>query len=244
MLNELLRDVLRTDAAVSRSPRRWFLFPLSLVVHAIGALAYVIVPLAAEVTPPTPAPQFVNRRWVVPVAPPTPAPPRPVPPVGPVPSNAGAPIVAPAKILPEVVSVPGIPAPGALDTIGGTGVGVPVADAPVTGLTASPLPTPPQVPDRRLLKVGGSIRAPKRIAASAPIYPPVAMSARVDGVVILEAMIDEQGRVDQVRVLKSVPLLDSAAVDAVRTWRYTPTLLNGVPVAVLMTVTVNFSLQR
>ncbi len=61
---------------------------------------------------------------------------------------------------------------------------------------------------------------------------------------VLEALIDEQGRVGGVRVMKSVPLLDGAAVDAVRTWRYTPTLLNGVPVSVLMTVKVTFSLQR
>jgi periplasmic protein TonB len=243
MFNELLRDVLRTDAAVSRSPRRWFLFPLSLLVHAVGALAYVIVPLAAEVTPPTPAPPFVNRRWVVPVAPP----PNPVvvkPSLVRTLPTGGAPISAPSKILPETPSVPGIPAVGAVDTVGWTGVGVPVVDAPVTGIVVAPVPTAPQALDRRPLKVGGTIRAPTRIAASSPIYPPVAMSARVDGVVILEALIDEQGRVDRVRVLKSVPLLDAAAVDAVRTWRYTPTLLNGVPVAVLMTVTVNFSLQR
>jgi protein TonB len=70
------------------------------------------------------------------------------------------------------------------------------------------------------------------------------VSARVEGKVVLEALIDEQGRVDGVRVLTSVPLLDAAAVNAVRAWRYTPTLLNGVPVSVLMTVSVSFTLQR
>jgi protein TonB len=72
----------------------------------------------------------------------------------------------------------------------------------------------------------------------------VAIAAHIEGRVVLEALIDEQGRVDQVKVLRSVALLDAAAMDAVRSWRYTPTTLNGVPVAVLMTVTVTFTLQR
>jgi periplasmic protein TonB len=62
-------------------------------------------------------------------------------------------------------------------------------------------------------------------------------------VVIIEATIDPSGHVSDTRVLKSIPLLDQAAVDAVRQWEFTPTNLNGVPVPVVMTVTVNFSLQ-
>ena len=60
---------------------------------------------------------------------------------------------------------------------------------------------------------------------------------------MLEATIDVRGQVDAIRVLKSPPLLDQAAIDAVRQWRFTPTLLNGVPVPVIMTVTVNFAIQ-
>ena len=63
------------------------------------------------------------------------------------------------------------------------------------------------------------------------------------GVVILEATIDGEGSVRDVRVLRSKPLLDQAAVDAVRQWRFTPTLLNDHPVPVLMTVTVSFALD-
>ena len=76
-----------------------------------------------------------------------------------------------------------------------------------------------------------------------PTYPPVAQAARVQGIVILEAVIGPSGRVTEVKVLRSVPLLDAAAVAAVRQWEYTPTLLNGVLVPVIMTVTVNFTLQ-
>ena len=63
------------------------------------------------------------------------------------------------------------------------------------------------------------------------------------GVVILEATIGADGKVKDVRVLRSIPLLDQAAIDAVRQWEYTPTLLNNVPVPVIMTVTVQFTLN-
>jgi protein TonB len=75
------------------------------------------------------------------------------------------------------------------------------------------------------------------------VYPSIAQSARVQGVVILEATIGENGRVKDVKVLRSIPLLDQAAIDAVRQWEYTPTLLNNVPVPVIMTVTVQFTLN-
>jgi protein TonB len=76
-----------------------------------------------------------------------------------------------------------------------------------------------------------------------PVYPPLAIQARVQGVVIVEATIAADGSVASARVLRSVPALDDAALDAVRQWQYTPTLLNGVPVPVIMTVTVQFSLK-
>ena len=75
-----------------------------------------------------------------------------------------------------------------------------------------------------------------------PVYPPAAEAARVQGVVILEALIGTDGRVTEARILRSIPLLDQAALDAVRQWQYTPTLLNGVAVPVIMTVTVQFTL--
>jgi protein TonB len=76
-----------------------------------------------------------------------------------------------------------------------------------------------------------------------PVYPPMAQSARVEGVVILEAIVDVRGHVASVRVLRSIPLLDQAAVAAVERWTYTPTLLNGVAVPIVIAVTVQFTLQ-
>ena len=76
-----------------------------------------------------------------------------------------------------------------------------------------------------------------------PQYPAIAQSARVQGIVIIEATIGPNGKVHDAKVLRSIPLLDNAALDAVRQWVFTPTLLNGVPVPVIMTVTVQFTLQ-
>jgi len=76
-----------------------------------------------------------------------------------------------------------------------------------------------------------------------PVYPQDALDAKVQGVVIMEARIERDGTVSRARVLKSIPMLDDAAIEAVRQWEFTPTLMNGAPVPIMMTVTVNFTLQ-
>jgi len=94
-----------------------------------------------------------------------------------------------------------------------------------------------------LVRIGGAVAAPERVKYVPPVYPADAQQARVGGIVIIEAIIDESGNVAMTKLLKSVPMLDDAALSAVGQWKYTPTLLNGVAVPVLMTVTVNFSIQ-
>ncbi len=91
------------------------------------------------------------------------------------------------------------------------------------------------------VRVGGQIRTPTKIKDVKPVYPAIAQAARVAGVVVIEAMIGPDGKVLEANVVRSVPLLDQAALDAVRQWEYTPTLLNGVPVPIVMTVTINFT---
>ena len=93
------------------------------------------------------------------------------------------------------------------------------------------------------VRVGDNVKAPERIRYVPPVYPEIAMSARVSGIIVLEAVVAANGSVTDVQVLKSVPLLDQAAIDAVKEWAYAPTTLNGVPVPIIMTVTVNFSLD-
>jgi protein TonB len=92
------------------------------------------------------------------------------------------------------------------------------------------------------VRVGGQIKPPTQLRKVQPVYPAEAQAAKVQGIVIMEATIGADGRVTDAKVLRSVPLLDQAAVDAVRQWEYTPTLLNGAPVPVIMTVTVTFNL--
>jgi TonB family protein len=92
------------------------------------------------------------------------------------------------------------------------------------------------------IRVGGAVLMPTKTKHVNPIYPAVARSGKVQGVVILEALIGTNGKVTNARVLRSVPLLDQAAIDAVMQWEFTPTLLNGQPVPVLMTMTVQFTL--
>jgi TonB family protein len=107
--------------------------------------------------------------------------------------------------------------------------------ARVSGVSSAGGPAP--------LRVGGNIKAPVKTKDVRPVYPEDAKAARVQGVVILEVLVDGEGAVSEARVLRSIPMLDQAAHDAVTQWRFTPTLLNGQPVPVMMTVTVNFTLQ-
>jgi protein TonB len=106
-----------------------------------------------------------------------------------------------------------------------------------------PPPPPPPPPGMAPVRVGGNIRPPIKVRHVPPVYPAAAQANKVSGVVILEATIAADGRVADARVLKSIPELDQAAVDAVRQWAFEPTYLNGAAVPVIMTVTVNFALM-
>jgi TonB family protein len=89
-------------------------------------------------------------------------------------------------------------------------------------------------------RTGGTVRTPAKTLHVDPVLPEQARQAGVRGVVVVEAIVDADGSVKQARVLRSIPLLDEAALEAVRQWRFEPTLLNGQPVPVIMTLTVNF----
>ena len=97
--------------------------------------------------------------------------------------------------------------------------------------------------DQQRVRVGGDIKEPKKIKDVKPVYPEAAKAAGVQGIVIIEAIIGTDGTVNEAKVLRPVPELEKAAIDAVMQWKYTPTLLNGEAVEVIMTVTVTFTLQ-
>ena len=98
-------------------------------------------------------------------------------------------------------------------------------------------------PQRQRLRVGGAIKAPVRLVNVNPVYPEDAQAAGIEGLVVLEIVIGETGAVIETQVLRSVPELDQAAIDAVTQWKYEPTLLNGEPVEIEMAVAINFTLS-
>jgi TonB family protein len=127
---------------------------------------------------------------------------------------------------------------------GGAPVGV--IGGVVGGVPAPPPPPPPPPPPgwgQGAVRVGSNVAQPTKTKHVNPEYPAIAQSSRVQGVVIMEAIIGPDGHVQDARILRSVPLLDQAALDAVKQWEFTPTLLNGAPVPVIMTVTVQFTLS-
>lgn len=215
----------------------------SILAHVgvIGVLLIVPVVSALDtfVLRANDAMLFALPAVVVPHAPPPPASTSAA--VAPDINAAAAPVSSPLN--PVTAEVP-LPAAGGSGVPGAIGVastaGVPGGTGEAAAVTLAPPPTPTPV---RPVRPGGNIKPPARVAYTAPEYPAIARTARIEGTVYLEATIDESGVVRDVRVLRSVPLLDAAAIAAVSRWRYTPTRLNGVAVPIILTVTVTFTLR-
>jgi TonB family protein len=128
----------------------------------------------------------------------------------------------------------------------GTGYKAPVDPSAGTPPQPPPPPPPPsyyQVDGQQAVRIGGTVKTPIKLRDVRPVYPAEAQGAKVSGLVIVEAVIDTQGEVRSTRILRSIPMLDQAALDAVKQWQFAPTVLDGMPVPVIMTVTVNFTLQ-
>jgi len=226
-------------------PHRRALAFLSLLVHAVALAAIVVAQLFAVGTLPTPRRALIfDESRIVHLAditlPPTPSTLRRG-----VSSSAStasplqaAPIVAPTGVAPET-GKRGAPPTADLSGVESNGAGGGGFDT--IGRVEQPAPPPP--PPAKPIHLHDGMQPPRKVVDVAPVYPGLARMAHVEGIVILEAIIDARGRVESVRVLRSIAPLDQAAVDAVRQWRFTPTLLNGEPVPIVMTVTVNFTLK-
>jgi protein TonB len=219
--------------------------PISIAFHLGALILVLIIPLTAEVMLPMPAVQLPDYIRIAPMPPPPAVAlrssrPNPAAP-DPMTNRMQAPTEAPPTINPEV-DQPGPEVPGAVPGISGPpgALGV-IVDASRSIPVQAPEPPP---------RPAGPVRAadlpvaPAKIADARPIYPDIARNARVEGTVVMEAVLDTSGRVTQLRVVKSVPLLNQAALDAVRQWRYTPSIYAGHPVSVLMTITIRFTLQQ
>ena len=192
------------------------------------------------------------------VAPPPPPPPPPPPAPAPVKivkpvarlMQAGK-LVAPRAIPKDINIIKEEELPpdmGMVGVTGGVPGGVPGGQAGgvlggiIGGTLGSNLPPPPKEGPKRV-RIGGQVQAAKIISQARPNYPPLAKQARIQGTVRLQAIIAKDGTVQELQVLSGHPLLVQAAQDAVRQWRYQPTLLNGEPVEVVTTIDVVFTLS-
>ena len=235
MPRDLFGDVTRPSISIGN--RKWYTVPVSLLSHTIVVAMIVIVPILAAPMMPGVLDSGSLTRYID-VVPPTPPPPPAIrkTELKPVENPNAAPLSAQEGIKPETF----VPV-----EISGSEVGV-VGGAENLDIVLAP-PPPVVVKQQeppKPVQVGGTIRRPMKVGGADPAYSPMARAAGVQGLVIIEATIGIDGRVTNTRVLRGVPLLDQLALDAVRTWEYTPTLLNGVPVPVIMTVTVTFTLSR
>lgn len=218
--------------------RQWQTVLVSVVVHVVGVFLIVVVPLLAFDGLPAlrSATEYVPVEMKMPEMPPAPR--TAAVTSAPVATVSTVPTTAPIDIGPERPQ-----APPSINMMPGTPGSTNFLSA-TPGVQTGGI-TPPPVPKSDApVRAGGVVKPPDRLVGVRPEYPPMAIAARVSGSVIIEAVIGTDGLVRDAKVLRSIPLLDEAALRAVRQWRYSPTLLNGVPVAVIMTVTVTFTLDR
>jgi protein TonB len=237
------------------------------MISFIGQIALitvaVILPLIyTEVLPNTTLQSFL-------VAPPPPPPPPPPPAAAPpvkvvkvIPRQFDAGKLMAPKTVPKEIAVikeDEMPPPstGVAGVVGGVGSGV--AGGTVGGVlggiiggipSAAPPPPPPpppvakKDPTPQRIKVGGNVQGAMVLHKTSPVYPQLAKSARVSGVVHLAAIISKDGTIQELHSLGGPALLIQAAMDAVKTWTYRPTMLNGEPVQVETTIDVNFTLNQ
>jgi protein TonB len=219
----------------------------SFAIHTALITAAVLVPILLYNILPEPG-EAVRAFFVAPslIAPPPPPPPPPAAGV----RVARAPAVARPQAPDSFVApmeVPSAVVPDEALDLGGVEGGVPggveggIAGGVVGGVIGG-LPLEPP-PPRKAVRVGGAIIAPKLVNRVAPEYPPLAALSRVQGIVILEAVVGEDGRVQTVAILRGHLLLQEPAIEAVKQWRYQPLLLNGQPTPFVLTVTLVFKLE-
>lgn len=193
------------------------------------------------------------------VAPPPPPPPPPPPAAAPVriirkvtaEDIMKAPTVIP-KTIKQIKDEPEPPPQAAsAGVVGGVPGGMPggsvggVLGGVIGGvLSGAPPPPPPKPTTPKRIRVGGNVEQARQIFAPKPEYPQLAKMARIQGVVRLEAVISEQGTIQDLKVVGGHPLLVKAAIEAVSRWRYQPTMLNGEPVQVVTEIDVNFTLSE
>ena len=154
------------------------------------------------------------------------------------------PVMIPAKIRMVHDEAPP-PDPGAMGVIGGVpgGVAGGVLGGIIGGTGNIAPPPPPAHQEKEILRVGGDVKQPQVLYAPPPVYPALARTTRLEGIVVIDAVIDETGHVVEARAISGPALLLESALRAVAQWRYQPTYLDGQAVSIRMHVTVKFRLE-
>jgi protein TonB len=216
----------------------------SFVVQTVVVGIMILIPLIY--TEALPRHQLMTFLMAPPPPPPPPPPPAAAPKVRVIQRVVQQPqeMVQPRAIPKEVAIIKEdpLPPPGPVGgVVGGVAGGIPGGSVGgvLGGIIAAPPPPPP--PQERI-RVGGQVQSAKIVSQPRPVYPPLARQARIQGTVRLEAVISKEGSVEELKVISGHPLLIQSALAAVQQWRYEPTLLNGVPVEVITTIDVNFTL--
>ncbi len=231
----------------SHEKRKPWTVAVSFLFNTLVVTVMVLVPLIY--TEALPKQQLLTFLIAPPPPPPPPPPPAPVKIVKIQSEFEEGRLTAPKEIPKEIAMVKEeeLPPPST-GVVGGVPGGVPggTAGGVIGGIiSATPAPPPPpKVETPKRIRVGGQVQQAKWIFHPNPIYPPLAKSARIQGTVRLEAIISKQGNIESLRVVSGHPLLVQSALDAVKQWRYHPTILNGEPVEVATTIDVNFTLSQ
>jgi periplasmic protein TonB len=242
-------DDLVISSAHPTKTHKWWTVTLSAVVQMCLVGVMILIPLLVTEA----LPKQMMATWITAPAPPPPPPP-PAPAVKIVKPvarliQAGkltAPTVIPKKvnIIKEEEMPPDV---GAVGVVGGVPGGMPGGSAGgvlggIIGGTGGGPPPPPKAAAPQRIRVGGQVQQASLVHQVLPQYPQIAKTAHISGTVILHAIIAKDGTVQELQYISGPPLLMRAAMDAVRQWRYKPTLLNGDPVEVDTTISVVFTL--
>jgi periplasmic protein TonB len=230
-------DLLESTNEKKKTNKGWG-FMLSGVVQAVILAVLILIPLIY--TEALPKAMLSTLLVAPPPPPPPPPPPQPVKTI----IKTVARLIQSGKLMqpraiPKEVAVfkeAELP-PDVVNNAGQTG-GV-FGGIPGQGMVSAVAPPPPGI---TRVKQGGNVTAASIITQTRPNYPPLARQARIQGNVVLHAIIDKEGKVAQLEVISGHPLLVQSALDAVKQWRYKPTQLNGDPVEVDTTITVTFTM--
>ncbi len=244
------------EASPTRPPHRTFDVVVSLMIHSVLIGILILLPLLF--TEAIDLKQFTQTMLVAPPPPPPPPPPA-APAIVKVSSVSrktfitGGKLMAPVAIPEKIAMIKEEALPpdvGSVGVVGGVPGGVPggqlggviggiLSSAPRTTLPPPPTAAAPKAP----VRVGGRIREPRIINRVEPTYPTLARQARMQGDVVIDAVIGVDGRVQEMKVVSGHPLLVPAALEALSKWRYEPTYLNDEPIPVQLLVTLRFRLQ-